>query len=423
MTSPADIFQGMEKDQYFSKIDLSKGYWQILVRKEDIPKMAFVTMDCHYKFLRMPFGMMNSEATLISAVKKLLCGMDNVVDYIDDLLIHTETWEAHVKTRRELFKRLQEANFTARPVKCLLGSRTVDFLGHSLGRSAIGLQDENIEKVRNAPRPKTKREVRAFLGLAGYYKEFVPNFAAISTPLSDLLRKGQPNIVNWGDSQERAYNSLRVAVTSKPVLQLPHVNKRFILRTDAADRRLGVALMQENEGTLFPAVCCSDGVHCCPAGYTCDVGAGTCNKGSDRLTWLTKLPSKSSPVQTAVTCDDQSECPSGNTCCLNQQGGYSCCPLPSAVCCSDRLHCCPAGYTCDVGAGTCNKGSDRLTWLTKLPSKSSPVQTAVTCDAQSECPSGNTCCLNQQGGYSCCPLPSVTLVTLVLVHAIKAVTD
>ncbi|GFO27599.1 Zinc finger protein [Plakobranchus ocellatus] len=147
MTPPADIFQGMEKDQYFSKIDLSKGYWQIPVRKKDIPKTSFVTMDCHYEFLRMPFGMMYSGATLTHAVKKLLCGMDNVVDYIDDLLIHTETWEAHVKTLSELFRRLQGANFTVRPVTCLLGSRTVDFLGHSLGRGVIGLQDENVEKV------------------------------------------------------------------------------------------------------------------------------------------------------------------------------------------------------------------------------------------------------------------------------------
>ncbi|GFN87462.1 Pol polyprotein [Plakobranchus ocellatus] len=159
-------------------------------------------MDCHYEFLRMPFGMMNSGATLNRAVKKLLCGMDNEGDYIDDLLIHTETWEAHVKTLSELFRRLQEANFTVRPVKCLLGSKTVNFLGHSLGRSAIGLQDENVEKVGNAPRPKTKREVRAFLGLVGYYQEFVPNFAAVSAPLSDLMRKGQPYIMNWGDSQE-----------------------------------------------------------------------------------------------------------------------------------------------------------------------------------------------------------------------------
>ncbi|GFR61334.1 Pol polyprotein [Elysia marginata] len=95
----------------------------------------------------------------------------------------------------------------------------------------ISLQDENVEKIRNAPRPKTKKEVRAFLRLVGYYKEFVPDFAAISAPLSYLVRKGQPNTVNWADSQEKAYNSLKFAVTSKPVLQLPDINKRFILRT------------------------------------------------------------------------------------------------------------------------------------------------------------------------------------------------
>ncbi|GFS09267.1 Pol polyprotein [Elysia marginata] len=119
--------------------------------------------------------------------------MDNVVDYTEDLLVHTETWEAHVETLAELFRRLREANFTVRPVKCALGSSTIDFLGHRLGQGTISLQDENVEKVRNAPRPKTKKEVRAILGLVGYYKEFVPYFAAISAPLSDLVRKGQPS--------------------------------------------------------------------------------------------------------------------------------------------------------------------------------------------------------------------------------------
>ncbi|GFN92046.1 Zinc finger protein [Plakobranchus ocellatus] len=117
---------------------------------------------------------MNSGATLTRAVKKLLCGMDNVVDYIDNLLIHTKTWEAHVKTLSELFKRLQEANFTVRPVKCLLGSRTVDFLGHSLGRGAIGLQDENVEKPSiSLCKDSTNKDiiVHAFYVLAIQYTE------------------------------------------------------------------------------------------------------------------------------------------------------------------------------------------------------------------------------------------------------------
>ncbi|GFS24378.1 Pol polyprotein [Elysia marginata] len=117
-----------------------------------------------------------------------------------------------------------------RSAKCLLGSSTIDFLGHRLGQGTISLQDENVEEVRYAPRPKTKKEVRAFLGLVGYYKEFVPNFAAISARLSDLVRKGQPNTANWTDSQKKAYNSLKFEVTSKPVLQLPDINKRFLGR-------------------------------------------------------------------------------------------------------------------------------------------------------------------------------------------------
>ncbi|GFS07045.1 granulin epithelin variant 1 [Elysia marginata] len=152
---------------------------------------------------------------------------------------------------------------------------------------------------------------------------------------------------------------------------------------------------------LPAAVCCSDKLHCCPSGYTCDVSAGRCLKGDEFLALFTKQPSK--PAANDVTCPDQSTCPSGQTCCQNQQGGYSCCPLPGAVCCSDKLHCCPSGYTCDVSAGRCLKGDDFMALFTKQPSK--PAVNDVTCPDQSSCPSGQTCCQNQEGGYGCCPLP------------------
>ncbi|GFN77420.1 Pol polyprotein [Plakobranchus ocellatus] len=89
MLPPADVFRGMENDMNFSKIDLSKGYWQLSVRQDDIAKTAFITMHRHCKFLRMPFGVMVSGATLTCSAKMLLRGMDYVVDYLDDLLVHT----------------------------------------------------------------------------------------------------------------------------------------------------------------------------------------------------------------------------------------------------------------------------------------------------------------------------------------------
>ena len=89
--------------------------------------------------------------------------------------------------------------------------------------------------MKDAPRPTTKKEIRSFLGLDGYYQPFIPNFAAIAASLSDLTRKGQPNKVVWGEPRERAYAVLKKAVISKPILMLPDVNKEFILRTDASD--------------------------------------------------------------------------------------------------------------------------------------------------------------------------------------------
>ena len=126
----------MNGDKYFTRIDLSKGYWQISIPEEDIPKTAFVTPDRSYEFLKMPFGMINSAATLKRAMKNLLYGLDNEF-YWDDILVHTRTWEEHIKVLQELFTRLLAAGMTIRPSKCLFGVNTVDFLGHRLEEGLI----------------------------------------------------------------------------------------------------------------------------------------------------------------------------------------------------------------------------------------------------------------------------------------------
>ena len=131
--SPANSFLGMREDRYFSNLDMTKGYHQIRFRPADVHKTAFVTMGHQYEYLRMPFGMVNSIMTLMRAVRKFLDGMDNVVDYIDDLLVHTRTWEEHVQTLKELFKRLKAANLVARPTKCVFGAAQVDFFESLFG--------------------------------------------------------------------------------------------------------------------------------------------------------------------------------------------------------------------------------------------------------------------------------------------------
>ncbi|KAK7097946.1 hypothetical protein V1264_004849 [Littorina saxatilis] len=252
MPTATDLFRQLTGSKIISKIDLSKGYWQIPVSEEDIPKTAFATPDGTYECLRMPFGMVNSGATLKRGMRKMLKGMKNVVYYWDDLLVHTETFAEHLETLRELFSRLTKANLTVRPSKCILGTDNVDFIGYSLEEGQKGLLLENVTKILNAPRPETKKQVRSFLGLAGYYREFIPNFAAITAPLSDMTRKGCPNQILWGPAQEKAYQTVRDLMSRDPVLRLPDTAKEFILRTDASDEGIGAMLMQEHGGKPFP---------------------------------------------------------------------------------------------------------------------------------------------------------------------------
>jgi len=252
MPTADELFQKVSGDHYFSKVDLSKGYWQIKIPEKDIPKTAFVTPDGHYEFLRMPFGMVNSGATLKRGLRKILKGIENVDYYWDDILVHTRTWEEHLEALHELFERLSKANLTIRPSKSILGTDNVDFIGHKLSQGMKGLHESNVEKIKDAPRPTTKTQVRSFMGLANYYREFLPNFAAVTAPLTDLIKKNKPNKVEWGEAQERSYQTVKDLLCQKPVLRLPDTSKPFVLRTDASDEGLGAVLLQEHEGQLFP---------------------------------------------------------------------------------------------------------------------------------------------------------------------------
>ena len=197
MTTTEDLFQRLGRSHYFTKIDLSKGYWQIPVEEEDIPKTAFVTPDASYEFVRMPFGMKNSGATLVRGLREILSGMEHVENYVDDLIVYTKDWDTHLQVLDELFRRLCLANLTARPSKCLIATSSVEFLGHNIGYDWIAPNEENLEKIRNAKRPTTKKELRSFFGLVNYYRDHIPSFATIAAPLSDLMRKGQPEKIKW----------------------------------------------------------------------------------------------------------------------------------------------------------------------------------------------------------------------------------
>ncbi|MBN3308823.1 GRN protein, partial [Amia calva] len=164
------------------------------------------------------------------------------------------------------------------------------------------------------------------------------------------------------------------------------------------------------------AVCCTDHLHCCPGGTTCDLEHSVCKSATKETPLWTKLPAVLRDVGfvcvSSVTCPDgRSKCPDETTCCLLSNGSYGCCPLPNAECCSDFVHCCPKGYTCNVEASSCEQKSLVFPWLSqrpltlvKAPMSRVPVRASdVPCDDTTSCPDGSTCCKTTQGGWACCP--------------------
>ena len=172
--------------------------------------------------------------------------------FVDDVLVHSATLEEHLRLLEIVFSRLQGFNMTVKPSKCKVAHYEVEFLGHIVGSNRCRCQGDKIRKVKEAPRPKTKKQVTAFLGLAGYYRNFIPNFAIVAQPLHETLKKYALNNIDWGEAQENSFVTLKNMLCKEPILQLPDASKPFILRTDASQDGVGAVLMQESEGGIFP---------------------------------------------------------------------------------------------------------------------------------------------------------------------------
>lgn len=252
MPNPEEMFAKLSGYKLFSRLDLSKGYWQVPLSDDAKKKTAYTCPSGLFHFKVMSFGLVNAPATFSRLMRILLKGLQNVDNFLDDVLIATHTWNGHMAVLEELFERLRKANLTARPTKCSIGWESIDCLGHVLGENRLKPHPSKVKAVLNAPRPTTKKQVKAFIGLAGFYRKFIQNFSTIAVPLTNLTKKGQPNTVIWGEAEERAFDQLKSKLTSDPILKLPDLGKEYVLRTDASGEGLGAVLLQEENDQLFP---------------------------------------------------------------------------------------------------------------------------------------------------------------------------
>lgn len=246
------IFARLAGSRIFSKLDLTKGFFQIPLDPASRKVTAFGTPDGLYQYTVLPFGLTNSPAVFNRMMRQVLQDIPGVEVFVDDVLVHSQSFKEHMSTLEKVLSRLQGYNLTVKPSKCEVGQKWVQYLGHVVGDGNCGCQGDKISKIRDAPRPTTKKQVRSFLGLAGYYRDYIPKFAALASPLYDLLMKHAPNRVPWGTEQEEAFTALKDKLCKEPILQLPDFKKSFVLRTDASQDAVGAVLMQEKEGEVFP---------------------------------------------------------------------------------------------------------------------------------------------------------------------------
>ena len=248
----SDLLESLASARYFTLLDAASGYWQIPVAAEDIEKTAFITADGLFEFVVMPFGLCNAPATYQRLMNQLLGGLTwkSCHVYIDDILVFSPTFESHLQHVRDVFDRMRTARMLLKRKKCSFAQVETHYLGNVVSAQGVAPDPAKVEKLRSFPAPRDKKEVRSFLGLAGYYRRFVKHYAARAGPLFDLLKDDTPFV--WGEEQKKCFDEVIGSIASDALLPHPRFDLPFILDTDASDTGLGAVLSQVVDGRERP---------------------------------------------------------------------------------------------------------------------------------------------------------------------------
>lgn len=259
ITELKDRLQGK---QIFTALDLKGAYNLIRIKEGDEWKTAFRTKFGLFEYLVMPFGLTNAPATFQRMINNVLRQYLDVfvICYLDDILIFSDNEEEHKEHVHKVLKALQDANLLVEPEKSHFHVREVDFLGHTITPGEIRMERKKISAVADWPIPKTVKEVQSFLGFANYYRRFIKDFSKIANPLTELTKKERKFI--WAPNVQKAFEQLRNAILSEPVLVMFDPNKEIELETDSSDFALGGQIGQrDDQGKLHPIAFYSHKLH------------------------------------------------------------------------------------------------------------------------------------------------------------------
>ncbi|CAC5365554.1 unnamed protein product [Mytilus coruscus] len=195
----------------------------------------------------MPFGLCNAGATFFRLMQYILSGLqwEICIIYLDDIIVFSKSFEEHITRLQEVFDRFQLGGLKIAPKKCFIFQKKVSFLGHVVNAEGISPDPIKIEAVQSWPMPTNVKDVRSFLGTCSYYRKFIKDFSKIARPLHRLTDKNV--IFKWNAECETAFNILKKALMTSPILTYPCIDKEFILDTDASGTGVGAVLSQIND--------------------------------------------------------------------------------------------------------------------------------------------------------------------------------
>lgn len=241
-----DQLDRLGTEKYFTVLDMAAGFHQIPIDEESVHKTAFVTPDGHYEYLRVPFGLANAPATFQHAINKALGSLkDNVaLVYLDDVLIPSTTISEGLESLQKVLEALNASGFSLNIRKCRFFETTIDYLGRSISAEGIRPGESKVLALVNSPIPTNVKEARQIMGLASYFRKFIPEFASRTACITKLTKK---NVIwNWGQEQTDARNYIVHHLSSRPLLTIFDPALPTELHTDASSIGYGAILFQKH---------------------------------------------------------------------------------------------------------------------------------------------------------------------------------